>query len=87
MENSFLEIFNVKFLLISLMIFGLTEVIKRLLSYEFRNNRFIKTVALPSLAIIIGGISGLIIGNFISGIVAGVTCSLIFGKVKRFLKG
>ncbi len=85
MENSFLELFSFKFLIMSLMCFGLTEVIKRLLNYEWVTNKFVQTVALPSLSVLIGGMSGLIMKNFVLGVCAGTLSSLVFAKVKTFL--
>jgi hypothetical protein len=74
------------FVVISLSCFGLTELIKRFLIYEFKNNKFVKTVLLPSLSILIGLLLGLIMHNFMSGIVAGLLSSLVYNRAKSFLK-
>ncbi len=82
---NFTEIFNIQFIVLCLLVVAITHVIKAILN-PIKENRLIKTVVLPSIAICVGGIVGYIISTVTLGLIAGLLSSLIYAKVKSFIK-
>lgn len=79
------ELFNLQFVILCLVVTAITHVIKAILS-PIKTNKIVKTVIVPSLAICIGGIVGYFIATIINGLIAGLLSSLVYAKVRDFIK-
>ena len=64
----------------------LTLLLKRLLNYCKLNVGFINKVILPSLPSLVGLVLGIITHQIWLGLIAGTFSSILYGRVKKFLK-
>lgn len=81
----FSQLFDLKFLVLCLVTTAVTHVAKALLA-PIRSHRLVRTMVIPSLAICIGAIAGYFLSTVTVGLIAGLLSSLVYAKVRAFIK-
>ena len=81
----FSQLFDLKFVVLCLVTAALTQLAKALLA-PIRQHKLVKAMLIPSLAIVLGATAGFFISTVTLGLIAGLLSSLVYAKVRTFIK-